>query len=125
MNSTIANPISSHLKQLFFMSDTQIQCSQRFSSYFMVEIDTTFNTNNLRLLSTIMTSISNTETSFPLAFSFLPSKSKVCFDFIFQSLKELVWEEYVPLVIIVGDLIQGLAASLLYSIPDFTSQYCK
>jgi hypothetical protein len=61
----------------------------------MVEIDTIFN-NNLRLPLTILTGISNTEDSFPMAFSFLLSKSKVCFDFIFESLKELVWEEYSP-----------------------------
>ena len=125
MDSATANPISSRLEQLFFMSDAQIQWGQRFSSSFMVEIDTTFNTNNLRLPLTIVTGISNTGASFPLAFSFLPSESKVCFDFIFQSLKELVWEEYAPPVVVVGDLAQGLAASLPLSMPDSTPQYCE
>ncbi len=37
----------------------------------------------------------------------------------------MVWEEYTLLVIVVGNLAQGLATSLSYSMPDFTSQYCK
>jgi hypothetical protein len=56
----------------------------------MIEVDTTFNTNNFRLLFTIITGISNTGDSFPVAFSFLSSKSKVFFDFIFENLKEIV-----------------------------------
>ena len=107
------------------MSDAQIQWGQRFSSSFMVEIDTTFNTNNLRLPLTIMTGINNTGASFPLAFSFLPSESKVCFDFIFQSLRELVWEEYASPVVVIGDLAQGLAVSLPCSMPDSIPQYCE
>ncbi|KAI9766567.1 MAG: hypothetical protein M1839_004877 [Geoglossum umbratile] len=125
MDSATANSISSHFKQLFFMSDAQMQWGQRFSSSFIVKIDTTFNTNNLRLLLTIVTNISKTEVSFLLAFSFLPSKSKVSFNFIFQSLRELVWEEYASLVIIVGDLAQGLAASLPLSMSDSIPQYCE
>ena len=91
----------------------------------MVEIDTTFNTNNLRLPLTILTGISNTGDSFPLAFSFLPSESKVCFDFIFESLRELVWEEYPPPIVIVGDQAKGLAASLPDSMPDSIPQFCE
>ncbi|KAI9778210.1 MAG: hypothetical protein M1839_008327 [Geoglossum umbratile] len=72
-----------------------------------------------------MTSISNTGAFFPLAFSFLPSESKVCFDFIFQSLRELVWEEYTSPVVVIGDLAQELVASLSYPMPDSTSQYCE
>jgi hypothetical protein len=125
MDPATANPISRCLEQLFFMSDTQIQWAQRFCSSFMVEVDTTFSTNNLRLPLTVLTGISNAGESFPVAFSFLPSKSKVCFDFIFESLKELVWEEYPPPSIIVGDQAKGLASSLPYSMPSSTPQYCE
>jgi hypothetical protein len=91
----------------------------------MVEIDTTFNTNNLRLPLTILTGISNTGDSFPLAFSFLPSESKICFDFIFKSLTELVWEEYPPPIVVIGDQAKGLAASLPDSMPGSTPQLCE
>ena len=60
-----------------------------------------------------------------MAFSFVPSESKVCFDFIFESLKELAWEEYPPPTVIIGDQAKGLAASLPHSIPSLTPQYCE
>ena len=69
----------------------------------MIEVDTTFNTNNLKLPLTIITGISNTGDSFPVAFSFLPSESKVSFDFIFENLKEIVWQEFPPLRVVIGD----------------------
>ena len=90
-----------------------------------MEIDTTFNTNNLKLPLTILTAISNTGDSFPMAFSYLPSKSKVRFDFIFESLKELAWEEYPPPFVVIGDQAKGLAALLPDSMPDSVSQYCE
>jgi hypothetical protein len=60
-----------------------------------------------------------------MAFSFVPSESKVCLDFIFESLKELMWEEYPPPVVIVRDQAKGLASSLPGSMPDSLPQYCK
>jgi MULE transposase domain. len=69
----------------------------------MLEVDTTFNTNNLRLPLTVLTGITNTGNSFPVAFCFVPSESKASFDFVFEKLKELVWDEYPPPKVIVGD----------------------
>ncbi|KAI9858475.1 MAG: hypothetical protein M1813_006417 [Trichoglossum hirsutum] len=112
MDLATAEPINCQLEQLFFISDTQIQWAQWFCSSFMIEVDTTFNTNALRLPLTILTSISNTGDSFPVAFCFLPSESKVCFDFIFKTLRELVWEEYPPPKVIAGDQAKRLIASL-------------
>jgi hypothetical protein len=60
-----------------------------------------------------------------LAFSFLPSESKVSFDFIFEALKELVWGEYPLPIVIIGDQVKGLAASLPDSMLDSIPQYCK
>jgi hypothetical protein len=88
-------------------------------------VNTTFNTNILKLPLTILTDISNTGDSFPMAFSFLPSESKVSFDFIFEFLKELVWEEYLPPNVIVGDQAKGLAASLPHSMPSTIGQFCE
>jgi hypothetical protein len=107
------------------MSDTQIQWAQRFCSSFIVEIDTIFSTNNLRLPLTILTGISNTGDSVPVVFSFLPSESRVSFDFIFQFLNELVWEEYPSPIVVVGDFAKGLEASLPDSMPNSVPQYCE
>ena len=125
MDPATAEPVKRQLEQLFFMSDVQIQWAQRFCSSFMIEVDTTFNTNNLRLPLTIITGISNTGDSFPVAFSFLPSESKVSFDFIFENLKEIVWQEFLPPRVVIGDQAKGLIASLPDSMPGFIGQFCE
>jgi len=125
MDPATAEPVKRQLEQLFFMSDVQIQWAQRFCSSFMIEVDTTFNTNNLRLPLTIVTGISNTGDSFPVAFSFLPSESKVSFDFIFENLKEIVWQEFPPPRVVIGDQAKGLIASLPDSMPGSIGQFCE
>jgi len=89
----------------------------------MIEIDTTFNTNSHRLPLTVLTGISNTGHSFLLAFNFVFSESKICFDFIFESLIELAWDKYLPPTVIVGDQAKGLVASLSSSMLDSVGQY--
>ena len=103
MNLATTELVNYYLEQLFFISDTQIQWAQWFYSSFILEVNITFNTNTFKLPLTIITGISNMGDSFPVAFSFIPSKSKVYFDFIFKALKELVWKEYLPPKIIVRD----------------------
>jgi hypothetical protein len=125
MDPATAEPISRYLEMVFFMSDTQIQWAQRFCISFMLEVDTTFNTNNLRLPLTVLTGITNTGISFPMAFCFVPSESKASFDFVFEKLKELVWDEYPPPKVIVGDQAKGLSASLPYSMQGAVGQFCE
>ena len=55
MDLATAEPVNRCLEMLFFMSDAQIQWAQRFCSSFMVEVDTTCNTNSLRLPLTVLT----------------------------------------------------------------------
>ena len=54
-------------------------------------IDGTFNTNALRLSLLATVGISNSEATFPLAFSSCPSESEEAFDFFFNLLKEVVF----------------------------------
>ncbi|KAI9865076.1 MAG: hypothetical protein M1813_002394 [Trichoglossum hirsutum] len=77
------------LEQIFFLSDTQIALSQRYCLDFMIQIDTTFNTNSQQFPLTIVTGVSNTGITFPLAFSFISSEDKVSMQFILESLNEL------------------------------------
>jgi hypothetical protein len=58
------------LEQIFFVKQSQIALSKRFVSDFMLELDVTFNTNDLGLLLFIAIRITHTERSFPAAFSF-------------------------------------------------------
>ena len=54
-------------------------------------IDGTFNTNALRLPLLAAVGISNSNSTFPLAFSYCPSESEDAFGFFFDSLREMVF----------------------------------
>lgn len=54
-------------------------------------IDGTFNINALRLPLLAAVANSNLGATFPLAFSYCPSKSEEAFGFFFDSLKEVVF----------------------------------
>ncbi|KAI9766566.1 MAG: hypothetical protein M1839_004876 [Geoglossum umbratile] len=122
MDPVTAEPVNRYLEMLFFMSDTQIQWAQRFCSSFM---DTTFNINNLRLPLNVLMGITNTGSSFPVPFCFVPSESKASFDFIFEKLKELVWDGYSLPKVIVGDQAKGLSVSLPHSMQGAVGQFCE
>jgi hypothetical protein len=79
------------LVQVFFIHPNQIHFGQRFVAGFIMIIDGTFNTNALRLPLLAAVSISNSGTTFPLAFSYCPSESEEAFGFFFDSLKEVVF----------------------------------
>ena len=125
MDPATAEPINRYLEMLFFMCNTQVQWAQRFCSSFMVEIDTTFNINNLKLPLIVLTEVTNTGDSFPASFCFVPSESKASFDFVFEKLKEIIWEEYLLPRVMVGDQVKGLSALLSYSMQSTLGQFCE
>ena len=63
--------------------------------------------------------------SFPAAFCFAPSESKAAFDFVFEKMKEIVWEEFPFPKVILGDQAKGLAASIPHSLPGAVGQFCE
>jgi hypothetical protein len=85
------NVISQKLIQIFFMSKQQVVLAQRFVAGFVLVVDSTFNTNSLRLPLLIAVGITNSGKTFPVAFSYCRSESKESYDFFFQSLKEEVF----------------------------------
>ena len=125
MDPATAEPVNRYLEMLFFMSENQIQWTQRFCSFFIIEIDITFNTNNLRLPLIVLTGIANTGMSFPTAFCFAPSESKAAFDFVFEKMREIVWDKFPLPKVILGDQAKGLSASIPYSLPGTVGQFCE
>ena len=61
------------VRDIFFMSDEQIQLARRFVSGFIYETDATFGTNTLRLPLSVMVGIDNTGATFPMAYMFITS----------------------------------------------------
>ncbi|KAI9762599.1 MAG: hypothetical protein M1840_001192 [Geoglossum simile] len=73
----------------------------------------------------VLTGIVNIGVSFPAAFCFAPSKSKAAFDFVFEKMREIIWDEFPLTKVILGDQAKGLSASIPYSLPGTVSQFCK
>ena len=91
----------------------------------MIQIDSTFNTNALKLPLTILVGIANTGKIFSLAFSFIHSENKVSMDFIFESLKELVFDTYPLLQVIVANQGEELDFSMPGSMSPCILEFCK
>ena len=80
--------ISKILVQIFFTHRKQLKAAKRFVSGFLLVIDGTFNTNDLRFPLLITVGVLNTDRTFPVDFSFCPSESREAFGFVWESLKE-------------------------------------
>ena len=124
------NIISQKLIQIFFIHPKQIALAQRFVAGFVLIIDGTFNTNNLRLPLLIAVGITNSGKTFPVAFSYCPSESKDSYDFFFQSLKGEAFLGDIQLMkVIMADQAGGLIAACDYPnpklLPGVQLQHCN
>jgi MULE transposase domain len=114
------------LEQIFFVKPSQIALSRRFVSDFVLELDATFNTNDLGLLLFVAVGITHTERSFPVAFSFGGHEDQESFRFFFHCLKELIFVDDVPLPrVLVSDQAGGLLSVVDTSLPCVISQLCE
>jgi MULE transposase domain len=74
------------LIQIWFAHPKQLAVAERFVADQMLVIDGTFNTNELRLPLLVAVGLTNSGSTFPIAFSYCPSESKESFVFFFDSL---------------------------------------
>lgn len=81
-------PISRKMLQLWFSHREQLDAAARFCSDWLLVIDGTFNTNEDRLPLLIAVGVLNSGKTFPVSFSYCPSKSDESFTFVWDSLKE-------------------------------------
>jgi hypothetical protein len=79
--------------------------TQRFYLEFVAIINATFNTNRLRMLFIQMIKIINTGKSFPTLFSFAILKSKLAFNFIFETSRDFIFtgQNVIEPDVIIGD----------------------
>jgi hypothetical protein len=90
-------------------------------------------TNALRLPPLAAVSISNSNSSFPLAFSYCPSESEEAFSFFFDSLQEIVFLKGAKFVkgvntslpkAMLSDQAAGLISAMLKYLPHAQLQHC-
>lgn len=119
-------PISRKLVQLFFAHRKQLEAATRFVSDWVITIDGTFNTNELRLPLLVVVGVLSTNETFPVAFSYCPSESAASIGFVWDSLKE---ECFIPTStalprVIIGDWAAGLISSIPKAFPEARFQGC-
>jgi hypothetical protein len=111
------------LIQLFWAHRKQLEAAQRFVADWLIIIDGTFNTNNLKLPLLMLIGVLNTNKTFPVAFLFCPSESAESIGFVWESLKAEYFQDdiCVPRVVL-GDWAAGLIASVPTAFPDYQYQ---
>lgn len=110
--NTDGTTIAKQLEQIFFINADQIRLGRRFVSDFVMECDATFSNNLLRMPLANVVGITNTGRTFSLAFSFIRSESAENFNFIFNSLDELVFYNLPRPKIVLSDQAKGFIKSL-------------
>lgn len=79
------------LLQIFFVNDEQVIRTQCFCSDFMIQLDSTFNTNDLKLPLAYMVGVDNHGKSFTAVLSFICSENATDINFLLNCLDELIF----------------------------------
>ena len=99
-------------KSFSLIPSDQIRLGRRFISDFVMECDTTFSNNLLRMPLANIVGITNTGLTFSLAFSFIRSESVENFNFISSSLDELGFYNIPRPKVVLSDQAKGFVKSL-------------
>jgi hypothetical protein len=117
--------IARKLVQIFWAHRKQLKAAQRFVADWVIIIDGTFNTNELRLPLLVCVGVLNTNKTFLVAFSFCPSESVESIGFMWECLKaEYFVNSISPPRVVIGDWAAGLIVSIPIAFPDCQFQGC-
>jgi MULE transposase domain len=109
------------LTQIWFAHLKQLAAAQRFVADQVLIIDGTFNTNELRLPLLAAVGITNSGSTFPVAFSYYPSESKESLKFFFDCLTRECFkreDNIPPCRVVISDQAAGLIAALPEALPQ-------
>jgi MULE transposase domain len=115
------------LTQIWFAHLKQLAAAQRFVADQVLIIDGTFNTNELRLPLLAAVGITNSGSTFPVAFSYCPLESKESLKFFFDCLTRECFkreDNIPPCRVVIGDQAAGLIAALPEALPQAILQSC-
>jgi predicted outer membrane repeat protein len=94
------------------MSPEQIRMARRFVSDFVYKTDTTFNTNILKLLLSVLVGINNTSSTFLIAYCYITSELAVSFKWISKQLTDLAFSDCLEPALIISNFSKGLGAAI-------------
>jgi hypothetical protein len=120
--------IKRKLIQIVFFHKEAIRFGQRFIAGKVLVVDGTCNTNKLRMPLLIGVGITNSNKTFPLAYSYCPGETAESYDFFFEILgEEVFFDDILDPAVVMGDQAAGLikAVDVLDSIPNGVLQFCN
>ena len=88
-------------------------------------MDATFNTNSQKFLLFVAAGVTNTRRTFPVAFSFAPTEAECSFDFFFDTINEIIFDDCPRPRVSLSDQSKGLLVSLPKYMPDCQIQLCN
>jgi len=100
------------VQDIFWMSPEQIRMARRFVSDFVYKTDTTFNTNILKLLLSVLVGINNTSSTFLIAYCYITSELAVSFKWISKQLTDLAFSDCLEPALIISNFSKGLGAAI-------------
>ena len=119
-------PVKRILKQVSWMGNQQRHWARLFCSDFVIQFDATFNTNAMKMLLFVSIGVTNTNMTFPVAFSFALTESQVATTAFLVFLNEEVWiEGTAPPRVGIVDQGKGMWASLEQMMPSLPRQLCQ
>ena len=113
------------LAQIVIIDKEQKRLAKRFCSEYMMQDDATFNTNKQQLLLFVAVGITNTNHTFPAAFSFATSESDIAFTFFLDVLKDEIFNDRHPPKVNISDQGGGLITFLPNVFPSCQIQLCS
>lgn len=117
--------ISQVLRAVFFTNKDLIKLARRFTPDWMVQMDGTFNTNQIKIPLIDILGVTNTGHSFIFTFCFVTSESSDNWGFTLQRLEQVVYEGLPLPRVILADQWLGLRSVFSREWPLVTLQFCE
>jgi MULE transposase domain len=119
--------IKRKLIQIIFFYKEVIRLAQRFIAEKLLIVNSTFNTNKLRLPFLIGVGITNNGKTFPYALSYCPGETAKSYNFFFQTLRQEIWIDCYKPIIILRDQSARLISAInsLRNVPYSQLQFCN
>jgi hypothetical protein len=113
--------------QVFFWYHPLVDFIRRFTSNSLLIVDATFRTNHRGLPLLIATGKSNTESTFPIAFSWVPEEDTKSYTFFYECLRKEIYQGIPEPAVVLVDISAGMTSAYdkCGCLPDSELQYCN
>jgi len=113
------------LDAVFFTLPRLITLARRFCPDWMIQVDSTFKTNAIKMPLINMIGVTNTGSTFPFGFCFVMAESSKAWRFTFHCGEDVVFQGLPKPRVVIADQGLGLRSCWSSVWPDSILQFCK